>query len=65
MTLINEKNILPVVPGSAAADAKGPLMAGDLIEQINGQPMRTMGNFRIIYFIATMPATTLPSLWVA
>ena len=46
MTLINEKNILPVVPGSAAADAKGPLMAGDLIEQINGQPIENYGQLQ-------------------
>ena len=46
LKLVNEKNVLPFEPESAAANAKGPLMPGDRIVQINGQPIGSYGQLQ-------------------
>ena len=49
LKLVNEKNILPFFPESAAANAKGPngpLMPGDRIVQIGGQPIGSYGQLQ-------------------
>ncbi len=46
LKLVNEKNVLPFEPESAAAKAKGPLMPGDRIVQINGQPIGSYGELQ-------------------
>ena len=42
LKLVNEKNVLPFVPESAAANAKGPFLPGDRIVQIGDQPIGTL-----------------------
>ena len=46
LRLFKERNELPFHPGSAAAEAKGPLLPGDRIEQINGQAIRSYGQLQ-------------------
>ena len=46
LKLVNEKNVLPFVPESAAAKAKGPLLPGDRIVQIDGQPIGSYGQLQ-------------------
>jgi regulator of sigma E protease len=46
LKLLNEKNVLPVVPESAAANAKGRLLPGDRIEQIGGQTISSYGQLQ-------------------
>ena len=46
LKLVSEKNSLPFLPDSAAEKAKGPLMPGDRIVQIDGQPMGSYGQLQ-------------------
>jgi len=46
LKLVNEKNILPVLPESAAANANGPFMPGDRIVRIGGQPIGSYGQLQ-------------------
>jgi regulator of sigma E protease len=46
LKIVNEKNVLPFLVGLAAADAKGPLMPGDRIVQINNQTISTFGQLQ-------------------
>jgi len=46
LKLADEKNSLPFLPGSAAENAKGPLLPGDSIVQIDGQQMGSYGQLQ-------------------
>ena len=46
LELVNEKNVLPFLPESAAANAKGPFMPGDRIVKIGNQPIGSYGQLQ-------------------
>ena len=46
LKLLDEKNLLPFIPESAAANASRPLLPGDRIERIGEQPILTFGQLQ-------------------
>ncbi len=46
LKLVNEKSVLPFVPESAAANAKGPLLPGDRIVRIGDQKIESYGQLQ-------------------
>jgi regulator of sigma E protease len=52
-----EKNISPVIPGSAAAEAKPPLQGGDQIKSINGEAIKNI--LQLQNYLANNPGKTL------